>query len=82
MLQSFFPVKYEKTQKNKLDLQPSEFIVYLTMAVAPKHAINAFFINSHICALFVHAMWEKNENKQKRGPVWPIKKKQKTNLIT
>ena len=55
MLQGFFPVKYEKTQKNKLDLQPSEFIVYLTMAVAPKHAI--------------YAMWEKNENKQKRGRV-------------
>ena len=38
-----------------------------------------FFKYSQICAIFVNAMWEKNENKQKRGRVWPIFKYKKTN---
>ena len=44
----------------------------------PKHAIYTFFNYSQICARFIHAMWEKNENKQKRGRVWPIFYKKNT----
>ena len=33
----------------------------------PKHAIYTFIIYSQICAIFVCAMWEKNENKQKEA---------------
>ena len=33
-----------------------------------------FYHNSQICAIFVHAMWEKNENKQKEAEFGQFKK--------
>ena len=34
-----------------------------------------FYHNSQICAIFVHAMWEKNENKQREAEIGPFFKK-------
>ena len=43
--------------------------------LTPKHAIYAFIIYSQIYAIFVQAMREKNENKQKEVEFGPFFKK-------